>query len=90
MEKESKLYLYMEKTLAIVSKERVKEYKDLGRRDSSSSSFFFLRLFIYLLAALGLCCCLQAFSNCGEQGLLFVALHGLLIAVASPVVEQEL
>ena len=52
--------------------------------------FFFLRLFIYLLAALGLCCCLQAFSNCGEQGLLFVALHGLLIAVASPVVEQEL
>ena len=89
MEKESKLYLYMEKTLAIVSKERVKEYKDLGRRDSSSS-FFFLRLFIYLLAALGLCCCLQAFSNCGEQGLLFVALHGLLITVASPVVEQEL
>ena len=35
MEKESKLYLYMEKILAIVSKERVKEYKDLGRRDSS-------------------------------------------------------
>ena len=24
-----------------------------------------------------------AFSSCGERGLLFVALHGLLIAVAS-------
>ena len=25
----------------------------------------------------------RAFSSCGEQGLLFVAVHGLLIAVAS-------
>ena len=50
---------------------------------------YFLGLFIYLLAALGLCCCLQAFSS-GEQGLLFVALHRLLIAVASPAVEQGL
>ena len=41
-------------------------------------------LFIYyLLAALGLRCCVQAFSSCGEQGLLFVAVCGLLIAVAS-------
>ena len=34
------------------------------------------------MAALGLCCCAQAFSSC-ELGLLFVAVHGLLIAVAS-------
>ena len=41
-------------------------------------------LFIYLfLAALGLCCCARAFSSCGEWGLLFVAVCGLLIAVAS-------
>ena len=43
-------------------------------------------LFIYLflfLAALGLCCCTCAFSSCGEWGLLFVAVRGLLIAVAS-------
>ena len=45
MEKESKLYLYMEMILAIVSKERVKEYKDLGRRDSS---FFFKITYLFL------------------------------------------
>ena len=47
--------------------------------------------FIYLfLAVLGLCCCAQAFSSCGEWGLLFVAVYGLLIAVASLVVEHGL
>ena len=47
--------------------------------------------FIYLfLAALGLRCCAWAFSRCGERGLLFVAVHGLLIAVASLVVELGL
>ena len=35
------------------------------------------------MAALGLCCCARAFSSCGEQGLLFVEAHRLLIAVAS-------
>ena len=46
--------------------------------------------FIYLfLAALGLRCCAQAFSSCGERGLLFVAVRGLLIAVASLVVEPS-
>ena len=30
------------------------------------------------------------FSSCGEQGLLFVAVHGLLIAVASLVAEHGL
>ena len=39
-------------------------------------------LFIYLfLAALGLCCCAWASSSCGEWGLLFVVVRGLLIAV---------
>ena len=48
-------------------------------------------LFIYLfLAALGLHCCVQAFSSCGEQGLLFVVVCGLLIAVASLVAEHRL
>ena len=48
-----------------------------------------ISLFIYLfLAVLGLCCCVQAFSSCGEWGLLFVA--GLLIAVASLVAEHGL
>ena len=48
-------------------------------------------LFIYFfLAALGLRCCTQAFSSCGERGLLFIVLRGLLIAVASLVVEHGL
>ena len=35
------------------------------------------------MAALGLRCCARAFSSCGERGLLFVAVRGLLIAMAS-------
>ena len=47
--------------------------------------------FIYLfLAVLGLRCCARAFSSCGEQGLLFVVVHGLLIVVASLVAEHGL
>ena len=45
---------------------------------------------IYFLAALGLRCCVWAFSSCSERGLLFVAVHRLLIAVASLVVEHGL
>ena len=52
---------------------------------------FFKYKFIYLfLAALGLCCCAQAFCTCGKRGLLFVAVRGLLIAVASLVAEHGL
>ena len=43
---------------------------------------FFFKLFF---AVLGLHCCPRAFSNCGEQGILFVAMLELLITVASPV-----
>ena len=44
---------------------------------------FFKDLFIYsiFLAVVSLFCCTQALSNGGEQGLLFVAVRGLLIAV---------
>ena len=50
-----------------------------------------INLFIYLfLAASGLRCCPQAFSSCGERGLLFVAVRGLFIEVASLVVEHRL
>ena len=52
---------------------------------------FFKILFIYLfLAVLGLCCCTRAFSSCRERGLLFIAVRGLLIAVASLVEEHGL
>ena len=58
--------------------------------------FFFFNLFIlflfiyYFRLRLGLRCRAQDFSSCGERGLLFVAVHGLLIAVASLVVEHGL
>ena len=46
---------------------------------------------MYLFTAeLGLCCWAWGFSSCGEWGLLFVAVHGLLIAVASLVAEHGL
>ena len=45
--------------------------------------------FIYLfLAALGLPCCTWAFSSCGERGLLFFEVRGLLTAVAFLVAEH--
>ena len=62
--------------------------------DNSMLNFFFnfiIIYFIYLfLAALGLCCCARAFSSCGEWGLLFVVVRGLLFAVASLVAEHGL
>ena len=57
--------------------------------------FFLIHLFIYLFIfgcngslSLGLHCCVRAFSSCGERGLLFVAVRGLLIVVASLVEEH--
>ena len=47
-------------------------------------------LFYLFLAALGLRCCAQAFSSCGERGLLFVAVSRFLIVVASLVAEDGL
>ena len=42
------------------------------------------------MAALGFGCCARAFSSCGERGLLFIAVRGLLIAVASLAAEHGL
>ena len=53
--------------------------------------FFLIFIFlIYFLAVLGLRCCTRAFSSCCEQGPLFVAVRGLLIAVAPLVAEHGL
>ena len=60
--------------------------------NSPDLNFFYKFIsFIYLfLAALGLCCCTWAFSSCSERGLLLVVVLGLLIVVASFVVEHGL
>ena len=42
------------------------------------------------MAVLGLRSCMQAFSSCGDWGLLFVVVRGLLITVASLVAEHGL
>ena len=59
--------------------------KYLIKKHFCTEDFFF-----FFLAALGLCCCPWALSSCGEQGLLFIVVHGLLIAVASLVAELRL
>ena len=52
---------------------------------NDNSNFFF-----FFLAVLGLRSCTQAFSSCGQRRLLFVAVRGLLIAVACFVAELGL
>ena len=42
------------------------------------------------MAALGLCCFMQAFSSCGVQGLLLVVVCSLLTVVPFLVVELRL
>ena len=59
-------------------------------RAGSVPFFFFLRFICLFFAVLGLHCCVQAFSSCGEQGLLFIAVLGPLIAVAFLVAEHML
>ena len=54
------------------------------------SAEYFIFLIYLFLAVLGPRCCARAFSSCGEWGLLFVAVRGLLIAVASLVAEHGL
>ena len=61
-----------------------------GKSLSHFFFFFNINLFILFLAVLGLHCCLRAFSSCSKQGLLFVAVRGLLIVVASLVAEHGL
>ena len=52
--------------------------------------FFKIYLFYLFMAVLGLRCCARGLSSCGEQGLLFIAVRGLLVAVASLVAEHRL
>ena len=53
--------------------------------------FIFFRFWkLFLLAVLDLRCFVQTFSSCSEQGLPFVLVCGLLIAVAYLVAEHRL
>ena len=54
------------------------------------SSVGFIYLFIYVWLRWVFFVAARAFSSCGERGLLFVAVCGLLTVVASLVVEHGL
>ena len=83
----------IEKTL-ISQKIKVWQFENVGEGNDQLFFFFFnfsIYLFIYLfLAALGLHRCARSFPSFGEWGLLFAAVCGLLIAVASLVAEHGL
>ena len=49
----------------------------------------FFKINYLFLAALGLRCCTQVFSSCSVRRLIFIVVCGLLIAVASLVVEHR-
>ena len=55
-------------------------------------TYIYIYLFIYLFifGCAGFLLLKGLFSSCSEQGLLFIAVHGLLIAVASLVTEHGL
>ena len=50
--------------------------------------FFLIKIYVFVLAVLGLRCSAWAFSSCFQWGLLFVAECRFLIVVASAVVES--
>ena len=52
---------------------------------------FFKNIYLfYFGAVMGLCCCTWALSRCGKWELLFIAVRGFFIAVASLVAEHSL
>ena len=53
-------------------------------------SFSFIIFFVVVVVVLDLHSCMQVFSSCGEWGLLFFAVCGLLTVVTSLVVEHGL
>ena len=54
------------------------------------NSFFFFLIYLFYLWLRWVFVAARAFSSCGERGLLFIAVLGLLIAVASLVAEHGL
>ena len=51
---------------------------------------FLKKIYFLFLAVLGLRCCAQAFSSCGQRRSLLVVVRGLLIAAASLIAEHGL
>ena len=66
------------------------------KQDQKAINFFLFLLFclfylfIFWGATLGLHCYVWSFSSCGERGLRFVVVRGLLTVVASLVAQHRL
>ena len=69
-------------TSAILAEGKTSPYKFL--LDHLFLNYFFIFWLCWVFVAA------QAFSSCGKQGLLFIAVQGLLITVTSLVVEHRL
>ena len=54
------------------------------------TSVGYFTCFFFVVVATVLHCFVHAFSSCTEQGLIFTAVHGLLIVVASAAAEHKL
>ena len=52
--------------------------------------FTYIYIYLFIFGGAGFLLLKGLFSSCSEQGLLFIAVHGLLIAVASLVMEHGL
>ena len=91
MNKSNFIHFSLKTGLLLIEEYETHSHKDLEQsKDALFFFYHFLKIYLFL-AALGLCCCTtRAFSSCGEQGLLFVAVRGLLIVVASPNAEHGL
>ena len=72
------------------STELVKSYKYSISLKSFQGKDFFLINYLFVFGCVGSSLLRAAFSSCGEWGLLFVAMRGLLIVVASLVAEHGL
>ena len=57
---------------------------------STSEKVFFLFICLFVFDCIGSSLLHSDFSSCSEQGLLFIVVHGPLIAVASLVAEHRL
>ena len=52
--------------------------------------YFLIYFYLFIFGCVGSSLlCTQAFASCGERGLLFIAVRGLLLAVTSLVAEKS-
>ena len=87
LDAEDTVVTHTDKGPVLLEKSFFKKMKKTMDLQGSPYSIF---LILFTLATVGLRCFVLAFFSCGDQGLLFIVGSGLLIVVASLVVEHRL